>query len=419
MDNNIIIKKLSDGISQQSSQTINELLPLIQERIIQLQNAINQYGLHETQTQYLNRSVETLQKFFKTNDMEENELKEGFMQIAEATKNKDINALREALVDWKERGFKSERTSQIQNMLKRYHTLQETSQDIFDQHHTLEFIQLQMLIQDTYKFLNLVGETVRGRQIFYEVNYINEKTKQIFSGYLTLDQILQYSTITSNGQIKLNTSLLKQGFKNQEFITQEWNSQRSVSFWNFQKRALQNEKNENLRIYSVNENEDKDYLNLGNVMEAFRYGEQLLLERVFPDINDVYNAINKAHWKRVYAWMNRTIRNIDSYLKGGDIEANLKLLFQNDLELLDKLMSNNIIKANESIVDLQLKNINAGLTNINSLMVQLIHLQNILLKSQNKNTTIQQLLSSKHKEETIEQEIIKDFKNMFSQIVTG
>lgn len=409
-----IINNLSSGIATESQYTINELLELISIRIANLQAAVAQYGLHETQQNYLNRSVSTIQKFFTTDDIEQNMILQGFTKIAEAVTKKDIYALRTALQEWKDMGFRSDRTRQIQSMAERYNSLQEASDNIFTENKRIEYDKLEKMIQDTYKFLNLIGETIRGRQIFYEVNYINEKTKQIFSGYLTLDQILQYSTLTANGSFKLNTSLLKQGFANQSFLTQEWNKERADSFWRFQERALKNEKNVNLRFYSANDNSDKDYLNLGNVMEAFRYGEQLLLEQAFPNITEVSEMIAQAHWKRVYAWMARTIKNNAAYLTGGDIQANLKLLFSQNEEFFESLVKNNFLTAEQSIVDLQLKNINAGLTSIDSLIVQLTHLQNILLKSTNKEANIKQLLQKSNKS-GVEAEIQKDLEKMFSQ----
>ena len=153
-------------------------------------------------------------------------------------------------------------------------------------------------------------------------------------------------------------------------------------------------------------------------MEAFRYGEQLLLEQAFPNITEVSEMIAQAHWKRVYAWMARTVKNNAAYLTGGDIRANLKLLFSQNEEFFESLVKNNFLTAEQSIIDLQLKNINAGLTTIDSLIVQLTHLQNILLKSTNKEANIKQLLQKSNKG-GIEAEIQKDLEKMFSQSLSN
>ena len=393
--NEAILEELINGISEISNTELQQYLTEVRTRRTNLLQAQSSSQLYSSKD-YLTKHTELLSKFFK--DRTEDELLKqaerilrqirrsapgdsddphhtGRHKIGELYKTKSILA-----------EFNTTAWGPMQEVLLKYQRLQTAENSILRKSQNKNIVNVEQVMRDSYETLNRIGEQLRSTRVFYEVNFLSDlEAGEVLTGYLTLDQIIKYSSATSDGTLRVDTARLAKAFKSgqADFATTRWDSERVANLRTFINTASNLETDAAQRIWKKsNANLTQDqiadvYLNMGNILEAFRRGESEILKRMIEDNYPGYSmAIDAANPKKVHEWIRETVENTAAFTTGGDIKTYLSELFKNNESLLNALDNNGFQTQGE--VDLQLKNINASITNLSSLLRMMTELEKSL-----------------------------------------
>lgn len=193
------------------------------------------------------------------------------------------------------------------------------------------------IAQEAYSTLNLITETIRGKKVTYQITYIDEEhSEDIYTIQLNLEQFLHYMTINKDGRLRLDTTQIQKDIQDStakgiKFNNiNKWSNQR-VTAYNTLVDTVQNLQSEQ----KIWKNSRDDYINRGNIVEAFRFVESIIKRR--KSLNKIF--ANEAVVSEVMKYI---LKNNASFLTGGDVDI--------------------------GNLDVQLKNINASITSLNSLL---------------------------------------------------
>lgn len=193
------------------------------------------------------------------------------------------------------------------------------------------------IAQEAYSTLNLITETIRGKKVTYQITYIDEEhSEDIYTIQLNLEQFLHYMTINKDGRLRLDTTQIQKDIQDStakgiKFNNiNKWSNQR-VTAYNTLVDTVQNLQREQ----KIWKNSRDDYINRGNIVEAFRFVESIIKRR--KSLNKIF-----ANETVVSEVMKYILKNNASFLTGGDVDI--------------------------GNLDVQLKNINASITSLNSLL---------------------------------------------------
>lgn len=193
------------------------------------------------------------------------------------------------------------------------------------------------IAQEAYSTLNLITETIRGKKVTYQITYIDEEhSEDIYTIQLNLEQFLHYMTINKDGRLRLDTTQIQKDIQDStakgiKFNNiNKWSNQR-VTAYNTLVDTVHNLQHEQ----KIWKNSKDDYINRGNIVEAFRFVESIIKRR--KSLNKIF--ANEAVVSEVMKYI---LKNNASFLTGGDVDI--------------------------GNLDVQLKNINASITSLNSLL---------------------------------------------------
>ena len=246
----------------------------------------------------------------------------------------------------------------------------------------------QSLMTEGYVLLNQIGESLRGEEILYSVT-ITKTGKALSSGMsgtggvytwkVPLSEFLKMINFTSRRMtLKSSSSLykmLQQKINKGEVVPGEYEE------WTEQK----------LQSYSLFTGQIRSYkqwskVNEGNILEAFLRYTKDYGTPMFSKSND--------YWRGVYNSMFNTMKSPDKFFVGGDID-------------------------NE-----QIKGLNASVTNLNSLILNIEKLWNILKVNPNTQNIISNYYkksakSSINKEiEKSQDEVVNNLLKLFTSNIT-
>lgn len=204
---------------------------------------------------------------------------------------------------------------------------------------TQENITKQKLVIEGYALINTITETIRNQEVIYDITYIDDidGNKQITTLRMNLEQLLQkYISVNNAGEMRINTAAVK----NNIGAGSSWSQTRIENYQTLLDAVKEVEAavtddsdyiwgNRNKNVKDIN----SIYVNEGNIMEAFRYAE-------------LYNSsIFKNHThSQIRELLKQIQRNTVAFSHGGDITY----------------------KEADEIFDIQLKNANASVTDLNT-----------------------------------------------------
>lgn len=247
----------------------------------------------------------------------------------------------------------------------------------------------QNLVIEGYALINKITETIRGQEVLYDISYIddNNNNKQIITLRMTLSELLQnLISVNTAGDMRIDTTRAKQLALNSNIskIQKEtWQttridnymmllktvqniefSARSNYIWGKTNKARKTE----ARATHQQISPELMYVNEGNIMEAFR-------EIEIGIQNGKYSEAIFQNKKAIYKLLKQVQRNTTSFAHGGDIT------YKNE---------------QDEIFDVQLKNANASITDLDTVFRIIMRLYNqlqtaVLKKGNDENTELSKL----------------------------
>ena len=371
----VVEEALSEGIQDVVSKTVAQWSIECDNQLNKLAATMKNRGVDYNAEAYLNNAVKTFETWIRTAaDNTEGAVENAIRLIKNSVipngelndGHHDISQVKAALRTLQ---VNEAKINAISSMLDKYTRLEDIGNRIRNgasQNGASD----KDIILESYIKLNKIGEGLRGSEIAYEVNLVMEGgNKGITSGYFTLEQLIHgdFLKVTNSGTLKFNSSmatLLKNG-NNSQYTIGKWSQERIADYKNFLATAKANETIQGAGVYK------KGKVNLGNVMEAFRRGEIELLERAIPGSRTAMGNLEAGANNQVHKWMRETVRNTASFLTGGDLQQSIKELLSST-GFMDSVSLQQMVN---DYNDLQLKNVNASITNLNSLYNQFMILK--------------------------------------------
>ena len=268
-----------------------------------------------------------------------------------------------------------------------------------------EFRQLQQeanrVMSDGYQILNKIGEAIHGTTIIYEVQLSVGTRGSQRTAYMTLDQIMQYTTATyRSGEmaLRLNEAAVNAAIKNGTIQAFSWSDSYRQSFMQYTQVVRENQLQDTTRDWDKNigliYSEDA-YINRGNVTEAFRRAAAGILEKAIDSafhksLEEINGMSDHDIHYMLHTQIQETLSNTIAYWQGPDFIADLNKLF-NGLEGFDnsstgktKFLQNLGLTGQEQTVGIQEKIGGASFTTLNSLATSLRQASNSLSILKNK-----------------------------------
>lgn len=205
----------------------------------------------------------------------------------------------------------------------------------------------QSILVDGYVLLNKIGETIRAEEIFYSItvsktgeSLSSGKTGGVYSWKIPLSEFINLLNFTSRRIVLKDSSaiykMLEQQIDqgNNALDYEKWSDEKLQSFSLFTKQVRNNPKWPNW--HNVNE---------GNLLEAFL--------RFLDDGYNPMDTSNSEYWHRLGSAMKRTMQAPDKFFMGGDLNnvqikglnasvTNINTLIQNLEKVLQIMISGNV-----------------------------------------------------------------------------
>ena len=244
--------------------------------------------------------------------------------------------------------------------------------------------QANQLMQNGYIVLNKIGEAIHGTTIVYEVQLsIGTKGSQR-TAYLTLEQIMKYTTAATylgDTRLKLNEAALNQAIRNGEIQAFSWTDEYRQSFLEYTNRVRYNQLFEDTRDWSTNAGLTEDdwediFTNTGNVAESFRRAAAGMYDRwIEQGFGKTMNEIVNMSDHDIHYMIHTTISNTTAYWQGPDFVADLNKIF-NGLKMSNE-QKNNLMNSFTAMtngsnkIGIQEKVSGASFTRLSQLVTQL------------------------------------------------
>ena len=244
--------------------------------------------------------------------------------------------------------------------------------------------QANQLMSNGYGVLNKIGEAITGTTIVYEVQLgIGSKTSQR-TAYLTLDQIINYTTAVSylgETRLRLNEAALNADIKAGKIQAFNWTDEYRASFLEYTNRVRYNQLFEDTRNWAINKDLTEDdwdniFINRGNVTESFRRAAAGIYDEwIQQGFGKTMHQIANMSDKDIHYMLHTTISNTIPYWQGPDFIADLNKIF-NGLNISNEQKQNLInsfkeLNHNSDKINIQEKVTGASLTSLSQLVRQL------------------------------------------------
>lgn len=242
-----------------------------------------------------------------------------------------------------------------------------------------DMITNQTILLDGYVLLNKIGETIRAEEIYYSITVsksgegLASGAQDVYTIKIPLSEFTQFLNFTKERIVMKNPSTIYKMIENQinqddnNINYEKWNEKKLQDFTLFAHQVRSNPHWPNW--HNVNE---------GNLLEAFF---RLLNDGQVPS-----TKTNAAYWKNLGSIMKRTMQSPDKFFIGGDIN------------------------------DLQIKGLNASVTNINTLIANLTKVLNILINSKSGIETITKYLRKNYISENIDKIIEQNQEEVINNL---
>lgn len=229
----------------------------------------------------------------------------------------------------------------------------------------------QSILTDGYVLLNKIGEIIRAEEIYYSVtvsktgqSLSSGNTGGVYTWKIPLSEFINILNFTSRRIVLKDSSSI---YKMIEAQISQSNSSIDYEKWS-------DEKLQNFTLFTNQVRNNPNWPNWHKVNEGN------LLEAFFRFLDDGYTPINTSdpqYWHRLGSAMKRTMQSPDKFFIGGDLN------------------------------DLQIKGLNASVTNINTLIQNLQKVLQIMMQSKTGYDTIRKYVRKNYGVSQINKEIEK------------
>lgn len=246
----------------------------------------------------------------------------------------------------------------------------------------------QQVLVDGYILLNKIGEIIRAEEIFYSITVSKTgealssgKTGGVYTWKVPLSEFINLLNFTSQRIVMKDPSTIYKMIErqinqdNNSIDYEKWTDEKLQSFSLFANQIRNNPKWPNW--HNVNE---------GNLLEAFL--------RFLDDGHSVEHTLENQYWHNLGSAMKRTMQSPDKFFVGGDLN------------------------------DLQIKGLNASVTNLNTLIQNLEKVLQIMIKSQAGYEVIQKYVRKNYGSdkinlelEKIQEEVVNDLMKFFTSSI--
>lgn len=245
-----------------------------------------------------------------------------------------------------------------------------------------KMINNKVILTEGYILLNKIGETIRGEKIFYSITVSKSGqalstgsvgTGGVYTWQVPLSEFINLLNFTSQRIVLKDSSTIYKMLESQieanekNLIYEKWSDEKlqSYALFNSQVRSNPNWK----QWHNVNE---------GNMLEAFL--------RFLDDGNTPKVSSDADYWHSVGSAMKRTMTAPDAFFLGGDIN------------------------------NLQIKGLNASVTNLNTLIQNLSKVLSILRTSEQGYEVLKKYYR-KNAQEQIQQETLKTQEEVVDELL--
>lgn len=240
----------------------------------------------------------------------------------------------------------------------------------------------QSVLVDGYVLLNKIGETIRAEEIYYSVT-VSKTGQSLSSGAATggvytwkvpLSEFINLLSFTSRRIVLKDSSAIYKMIEqqiaqgNNSINYEKWSDEKLQQFSLFTEQVRTNPKWPNW--HKVNE---------GNLLEAFL--------RFLDDGYTPVNSKDPFYWEKLGSAMKRTMQAPDKFFVGGDLN------------------------------DLQIKGLNASVTNLNTLIQNLEKVLMLLASSQSGSEVLRKYIRKSYGAEKINQDISKTQDEVVNELL--
>ena len=283
--------------------------------------------------------------------------------MTEEVKNQYIIQWTSQILSWENRAraYIAQNSALIKKLKTGYNTLLETQNMLKAKRVAQEQIKNVNLLRDGYVLLNQIGETIRGEKIVYSITFtqtgekISSMPQGVYTWRMDLSEVLNlFSYSRTRIVLKSPTTLYN-------MMQTQIDEQTNIDYEKWSEEKIQNYAIFNKNARSVKRGTVKGYykkINEGNMLEAY--------------LRHLENAYAIDDFHMLHRTLIQTFLNTSKFFQGGDIN-------------------------NE-----QIKGLNASITNLNSLLLNL-------------HDTLKILAQTKAGREVIEPQVKKNFINQFQE----
>lgn len=351
----------------------------IQHRIAEAGSLGN--GTYKTTRDVVNAAAKQAQDQFQANHLKF-KIKEMFKNIRRDHSSIEDDELR-ALLQEGFQDFSSEIIDMFTQYYKSYLEVYNANTKIYStvmaQTNIAEATQI---MSKGYQILTKIGESIRGTQILYEVQLsIGTKGSQR-TGYFTLEELMQYTTVNYyNGAmtLRVDTAALNKAATNGEINLFKWDQSYIDRYQNYTKKVIENQLIPGLQNWDKNiglttGQESQVYINKGNVTESFRVAATSIYNRATEaTLGKSLDQILSADDHALHYMIHTTLKNTTSYWQGPDFEADIESLFSGLIgdDSAFQAIKDKMGVGDSGTVEVQEKVNSATFTNLSSLITQL------------------------------------------------
>lgn len=322
----------------------------------------------------------------------ENELTMTFDQLSQEVQNNYIRNWTMEIYSWlnRARAYVAQESSLLEKLsIRSLNSLAEVQEMLKNKKVAKKMITNQSILIDGYILLNKIGEIIRAEEITYSItvsqtgeSLTSGNTGGVYTWKIPLSEFINILNFTSQRIVLKDSSAIYKMIESQ--INQEsnsvnyeqWSDEKLQSFSLFANQVRTNPRWPNW--HNVNE---------GNLLEAF-----------FRFLDDGYQpqiTADTFYWKQVGSAMKRTMSAPDKFFMGGDLN------------------------------DLQIKGLNASVTNLNTLIQNLEKVLKILMGSQSSQEVIRKYMRKNYDSskinrdmQNIEDNVIENLLNFFTSSIS-
>lgn len=249
------------------------------------------------------------------------------------------------------------------------------------------------IMQKGYIVLNRIAESIHGTKIIYEVQVAVGSSGTLRTAYLSLDQLANYTYAEYHKggiNLRLDETKINAALKSGEIKAYDWDSQLTQAYNSYVKRIVANQTLEDavhgIEKYSLTDwksnigkqSGDQVYVNMGNIIEAFRRAAAGILDRALENgfhktLEEIMAMDDHEIHYLLHSQMQTTINNTEKFWQGPDFVADLQKLFNGLLmgrdadEVKQRLGLTNA----DTQVGIQEKSSGASITSLNQLITEL------------------------------------------------